>query len=142
MAATVKLHGMAYGGAAVGRLEDGAAVFVHGALEGELAEIEVVERRKNFARGRLLQVLEPSKDRIDPPCPHFKEGCGGCQWQHATYEAQLAFKQQILADQLRRTGGIAEPPFLEPVPSSQPFGYRNVAEFHVGSEGIGFHREA
>src|SRR5439155_7145605 len=63
MAAPVKLHGMAYGGAAVGRLEDGAAVFVHGALEGELAEIDVVERRKNFARGRLLQVLEPSKDR-------------------------------------------------------------------------------
>jgi len=132
---------MAYGGAAVGRLEVGAAVFVQGALEGELAEVDVVERRKSFARGRLVQVLEPSAARVEPPCPHFLEGCGGCQWQHASYEAQLAFKQQILADQLRRGGGIAEPALLDPIPSPQPFGYRNVAEFHLGIGELGFHRE-
>ncbi len=132
---------MAYGGAAVGRLEDGAAVFVHGALPGELAEIELVERKKNFARGRLVQVIEPSKERIQPACPHFLEGCGGCQWQHASYEAQLGFKQQILSDQLRRVGGIADPPLLEPVPSPQPFGYRNSAEFHLADNELGFHRE-
>jgi 23S rRNA (uracil1939-C5)-methyltransferase len=132
---------MAYGGAAVGRLEDGAAVFVHGGLEGELAEVEVVERRKNFARARLVEVVEPSAARVEPPCPHFIEGCGGCQWQHASYEAQLAFKQHILADQLRRGAGIVDPPLLDPVPSPQPFGYRNTAELHVAAGGLGFHRE-
>ncbi len=141
VAVRVSLHGMAYGGAAVGRLEDGPVVFVPGGLQDETAEIAVLERRRNFARGRLLRVLEPAKNRTEPPCVHFREGCGGCQWQHATYGAQLAFKQQILADQLRRTGGIADPPLQEPVPSPQCFQYRNVAEFHLGPEGMGFHRE-
>jgi 23S rRNA (uracil1939-C5)-methyltransferase len=141
MAATVSLHGMAYGGAAVGKLEDGSVVFVHGGLAGETAEIEVLERRRNFARARLIRVLESSKYRTEPPCVHFREGCGGCQWQHATHDAQLAFKQQILADQLRRTGGVADPPLQEPVPSPQHFHYRNLAEFHLGPEGMGFHRE-
>jgi 23S rRNA (uracil1939-C5)-methyltransferase len=141
MVARVKLQGMAYGGAAVGRLDDGAAVFVPGALEGELAEIDVVERKKNFARGRLLEVLEPAAARIEPPCPHFFEGCGGCQWQHASYDAQLRYKQQIVADQLRRMGGIADPILLDPVPSPNAFGYRNTAEFHIDNGAIGFHRE-
>jgi 23S rRNA (uracil1939-C5)-methyltransferase len=137
----VRLHGMAYGGAAVGRLEDGAAVFVHGGLEGELVEVELVERKKNFARGRLVEVLEPTAARVEPPCPHFLEGCGGCQWQHASYEAQLAYKQGILADQLRRMGGIADPPLLPAVPSPFPFGYRNTIELHLGGRLLGFHRE-
>jgi 23S rRNA (uracil1939-C5)-methyltransferase len=137
----VRLHGMAYGGAAVGRLEDGAAVFVQGGLAGELVDLELIERKKNFARGRLIEVLEPAPGRIEPPCPHFLEGCGGCQWQHATYAAQLAYKQAILADQLRRMGGIADPPLQEPLPSALSFGYRNTAEFHLADRRFGFHRE-
>ena len=132
---------MAYGGAAVGRLADGAAVFVHGGLAGELAEVELVERRKSFARARLVQVLEPSQARVAPHCPHFLEGCGGCQWQHAAYQQQLADKQAILADQLRRLGGIESPPLLEPIASPQPFGYRNTAELHLAGSALGLHRE-
>lgn len=132
---------MAYGGAAVGRLDDGAAVFVPGALERELAEIEVIERRKSFARGRLIRVMEAAPARVEPPCPHFLEGCGGCQWQYASYQAQVDYKQRILADQLRRGAGIAEPPLLEPQTSLEPFGYRNTAEFHLSGAGLGFHRE-
>jgi 23S rRNA (uracil1939-C5)-methyltransferase len=132
---------MAYGGAAVGRLEDGAAVFVQGGLPGELVDAELTERKPRFARGRLLEVIEPAPERVAPPCPHFLEGCGGCQWQHAGYEAQVAYKQQILVDHLRRMGGIADPPLLEPVPSPQPFGYRNVAELHIGGKAVGFNRE-
>jgi 23S rRNA (uracil1939-C5)-methyltransferase len=141
MSERVRLHGMAYGGAAVGRLEDGLAVFVNGALPGELAEIDVGERKKNFARGTLIEVAEPVSERIQPPCPHFLQGCGGCDWQYAGYDAQLAYKQAILADQLRRMGGIADAPMLEPVASPLPYGYRNSAEFHVAAGRIGFHRE-
>src|SRR5690348_15061874 len=141
MAASVRLHGMAYGGAAVGRLDDGAAIFVPGGLSSELVDVDVTERRKNFARGRLVRVLEPSNARIEPPCPHFLEGCGGCQWQHAAYDAQVAYKQAILADQLRRGAGIAEPPILEPVPSPNAFEYRNTAELHLSGGQIGFHKE-
>ena len=141
MSERVRLHGMAYGGAAVGRLEDGAAVFVQGGLADEVVDVEVLERKKTFARARLVQVLEPAASRIQPPCPHFLEGCGGCQWQHAAYDAQLAYKQGILADQVRRMGGIADPPLLEPVASALPFGYRNTAEFHLSGRIVGFHRE-
>jgi 23S rRNA (uracil1939-C5)-methyltransferase len=132
---------MAYGGAAVGRLEDGIAIFVQGALPGELVEIEISERRKSFARGRLIAVHEAAAERVHPPCPHFREGCGGCDWQYAGYNAQVNYKQAILADQLKRMGGINHPPLLEPVPSPLPFGYRNSAAFHVAGGNIGFHRE-
>ncbi|MBV9121016.1 MAG: 23S rRNA (uracil(1939)-C(5))-methyltransferase RlmD [Chloroflexi bacterium] len=141
MGERVALHGMAYGGAAVGRLDDGAAVFVHGGLAGETVEVELVERRKRFARGRLVQVLEAAPGRVEAPCPHFREGCGGCQWQHATYDAQLGFRQVILADQLRRFGGIADPLLLDPVRSPEPFGYRVTAELHTRGGRVGFNRE-
>lgn len=141
MSERVRLHGMAYGGAAVARLEDGTAVFVHGGLAGELVEVDIVERKKSFARARLVEVLEPSTARTSPPCPHFLEGCGGCQWQHAAYEQQVAYKQAILADQLQRMGGIAGPPLLDPIASPRPFGYRNAAEVHLDGQALGFHRE-
>ncbi len=132
---------MAYGGAAVGRLSDGAAVFVSGGLPGETVEVDLTDRKKSFARGRLLSVLEASPERVEPPCRHFLYGCGGCQWQYASYASQLSFKQNILADQLRRGGGIAEAVMLESITAPQPFNYRNVAEFHVRDGRIGFNRE-
>jgi 23S rRNA (uracil1939-C5)-methyltransferase len=141
VAEQVRLHGMAYGGTAVGRLADGAAVFVPGGLAGETVELEVAERRRNFARARLVTMLDPSPARVQPPCAHFLEGCGGCQWQHAAYDAQLAFKRDVLLDQLRRLGGIDSPPLLESVPSPLEFGYRSSAEFHVRNGRVGFNRE-
>ncbi|MHB8618324.1 MAG: class I SAM-dependent RNA methyltransferase [Chloroflexota bacterium] len=137
----VRLHGMAYGGSAVGRLPDGAAVFVPRGLPGETVEVEVVERKRTFARGRLLEVLEPAAERVAPPCPHFLRSCGGCQWQQASYPAQLAYKRDILADQLRRAGGIADVPALDPFAAPAALGYRNTADFHVAGGAIGFHRE-
>src|SRR5207248_5386207 len=63
------------------------------------------------------------------------------QWHDASYEAQATNKQAVLADHLRRGGGIIDPPLLEPVLSPQPFNYRNVGEFHVGRKAVGFNRE-
>src|SRR4030042_5012163 len=94
---------LTYGGDALGRLEDGRAVFVPYGLPGERVRIQLVEQREHFARGRLLQVLEASTDRAAPLCKHFGV-CGGCHYQHLSYEAQLGAKAEILRDQLGRIG--------------------------------------
>lgn len=134
----LELTDMAYGGAAVGRYE-GRVVFVPYAIAGERVRVEIVEEKKRYAQARLIDVLAPSPDRVQPPCPHFGPGpegpCGGCQWQHIAYPAQVRFKQAILADQLQRIGGFSDPPLLSPVPSPSPWGYRNQARFGVSPDG-------
>ncbi|HIE38841.1 MAG TPA: class I SAM-dependent RNA methyltransferase, partial [Anaerolineae bacterium] len=136
---TLELTGMAHGGSALGRHE-GKVIFVPYALPGETVRVEVVEGHDRYAHARLLEVLEPSPDRIPPPCPYFgPEGCGGCQWQHAAYEAQLRLKAEVVADQLTRIGRIAEPPVRPTLPDPTGWAYRNQARFHPAPEGgLGF----
>src|SRR5512143_2690907 len=93
----LRLDTMTYGGEALGRHE-GMAIFVTGALPGELVRVTLEENRARFARGRVVEVIEPSPDRITPRCPHFgfdSAACGGCQWQHIDYAAQLQYKTAI-----------------------------------------------
>jgi 23S rRNA (uracil1939-C5)-methyltransferase len=120
---------VAHGGEGVARV-DGKAHFVDGAMPGERVLGEVVKDGGSWARVELRRILEPSAQRIDPPCPHFGV-CGGCQWQYADYPAQLAWKRSILAGQLAHVGKIADPPVHETVPVGPPFGYRNRADFRV-----------
>jgi 23S rRNA (uracil1939-C5)-methyltransferase len=141
---------MAYGGEAVARL-DGRVVFVAGALPGEQVEAEVFEERRSFWRARTVQVLQAAPARVEPPCPIFGV-CGGCQWQHAAYEAQLAFKRHILQEQLERLGGlrgVTVHPTIplgtdEHRPSPAPDGpwyYRNAARLAVLPNGsLGYRR--
>lgn len=84
-------------------------IFVGGALPGETVAAEVVNERKSFARASVLEVLEPSADRIEPPCPHVGRGCGGCDWQHADTEAQHRYRLDLVADVLTRQGAITNP---------------------------------
>ncbi|MER3544060.1 MAG: 23S rRNA (uracil(1939)-C(5))-methyltransferase RlmD [Chloroflexota bacterium] len=134
----LELTDMAYGGAAVGRRE-GRVVFVPYAIAGERVRVEIVEEKKRYAQARLMEILTPSPDRVQPPCPHFGPGpegpCGSCQWQHIAYPAQVRFKQAILADQLRRIGGFSDLSLLPPVPSPSPWAYRNQARFGVSPDG-------
>jgi len=88
---TILIERMAYGGAGVGRLEDGRVCFVHGTLPGERVLVRVYKAKKNFAEADLVEVLEASPRRIIPRCRVFGE-CGGCSYQHADYAAQLEFK--------------------------------------------------
>jgi 23S rRNA (uracil1939-C5)-methyltransferase len=100
-------------------------LFVPGALPGEKIRARVAEAKRQFARGILAEVLEPSPDRVDPPCPSYPR-CGGCQLQHAAYPAQLRYKREFLIDALRRLGpGLPEEPVEECVPSPSPWGYRS-----------------
>ena len=136
---TLQLTAIAHGGAALGRHE-GRVVFVPYALPGETVRAEIVEDKGRYAFARLVEVLEPSSDRVAPPCPYFgPTGCGGCHWQHVDYPAQLRFKSEIVTDQLARIGGIADPPVRPTLPDGSGWAYRNHAQFHPApGEGLGF----
>ncbi len=134
----LSLENPAYGGDTVGRLPDGRAVFVPFSIPGERVKIRVVADKKKFARGELLEVLQPSPFRVQPPCRHFG-ACGGCHYQHISYEQQLVIKRKILQDQLERIGGLENPKVEQVVRSSEMYNYRNQIRFHVGSENkLGF----
>ncbi len=137
----VTLDLLTYGGECMGRLPDGRAVFVPYTLPGEKARIRLVEEKKGYARGELLEVLSPSALRISPRCPHFGD-CGGCHYQHMSYSMQLEAKAAILRDQLQRLGGLDNPPVEETVASPKEWYYRNHVQFHLSPEGkLGFQAE-
>ena len=106
---------MAAGGDALAREASGRVVFVEGALPGERVVVELTDQRKDFARGRVVEVLEPSDARVGAPCGSVARGCGGCQWQHAEIGAQASFKRAIVLDALRRIGRMDDPPVAEDV---------------------------
>jgi tRNA/tmRNA/rRNA uracil-C5-methylase (TrmA/RlmC/RlmD family) len=114
---------IAFGGEGVGRVDD-FVIFVPFVAPGESVEAEVTEVKKRFARARLRQVLEPAAERVAPPCPYFGE-CGGCQYQHLAYPAQLRIKHKQVCDLFERIGGL-DATLVDPViPCPQPYGYRN-----------------
>lgn len=116
-----------YGGAGLGRA-DGKAIFVAGALPGELVEAAINRDKGTYAEAALTSVLEPSRERIEAACPYY-DTCGGCQYQHATYAAQLSIKQSILLESLARAGINDVPPALRH--TAEPWGYRNRIRLHV-----------
>ena len=130
----IQLDKLAYGGDAMGRLDDGRAVFVPFGLPGERVRARLTEEKKNFARGELLEVLEPASIRISAKCRHFGE-CGGCHYQNLPYESQLAAKTEILRDQLQRIGKIEDPPVRPMVGCPNSWNYRNHVQFHLTEDG-------
>ncbi len=136
----VTIDRIAAGGDGVGRLSDGITVFVPRAAPGDRVEIDLVERRKRFARGRVRSVVEGAGSRVEPRCRHYDEDeCGGCQLQHLDYETQLAVKRTMVGDALRRIGkfDVADPPI---VPAEQQWEYRNKVSLAVRGKVIGFRR--
>jgi 23S rRNA (uracil1939-C5)-methyltransferase len=137
---TVTPTSLVYGGEAMGRLPDGRAVFVPYALPGETISVQLVEQKRGYARGELLEVLTPSQARIEPLCLHFGV-CGGCHYQHMSYEDQLTAKTGILGEQLERIGGLVDPPVEPAVSSPNQTLYRNHVQFHLTADGkIGYHK--
>src|SRR4030042_140402 len=99
----VRIERLVYGGDAIGRLEDGRAIFVPFVIPGELVRLRLVEEKPRFARGELVEILEPSPQRVTPRCQHFTY-CGGCHSQHMNYPTQIEAKSAILKEQLVRIG--------------------------------------
>jgi len=135
----LEITDVGFGGKAVGRLEDGRVCFVPDALPAERVQISITRETKRFVEGTLERVLESSPRRVKPPCPYYGT-CGGCSYQHASYEYQVELKTKQVRDVLRRLGGIDQPNVPEGVPSPLPFGYRNRITVHRQGGRIGFHR--
>ena len=117
---------------------DGYNVFVAGGIPGERVVAEVVKVHRKYVSAKVVDVLEASPDRVEPPCPYYGE-CTGCQWQHLSYDAQLKTKHEKVTDALQRVGELAAPPVSEVRPSPDQLGYRNHARFTINRDGaLGF----
>ena len=134
----LKIQDVAFGGKGVGR-ESGKAVFVPYTIDGELVSAKVVREKKQFADGELVDVRESSPDRIQPPCPYFGR-CGGCAYQHISYEHQLAIKWRQTRDVLQRIGKLKDVPTRPIIPSPEQYGYRNRITVHARQGVVGFFR--
>jgi 23S rRNA (uracil1939-C5)-methyltransferase len=132
---SVRIESIGAGGEGVGRLADGRVVFAHRTAPGDLATIEIVEEKARWARGRLLEVVEPAAGRRKPPCPFYAR-CGGCTLEHLEYPAQLEVKRRIVADAMKRIGKLDIEP-SEVVPSPVESRYRNRVSFALRREGAG-----
>ncbi len=119
----VEIVDMAFGGEGVGKLE-GFVIFVPFVITGEAALVEITESKKDFARAKLLQILNPSPDRVDPKCQYFGE-CGGCQYQHIDYKAQQHIKLEQVKNLFRRIGKFSPELIDNLIPCPTPFAYRN-----------------
>ena len=134
----LKIEDMGSEGQGIGRLE-GMAVFIDGAVIGDVVKAELTKLKKNYAFGRLTEILEPSDQREEPACGYAKE-CGGCSLQAMSYAGQLEWKRKMVADKLVRIGGIEGPIVHDTIGMKAPWRYRNKAQFPVGAAAMGFYQ--
>ncbi len=134
----LEINGLTSEGHGVGKIE-GFTVFVEGALPGEKIKIKIVNIRSSYAFGKLLEILNKSKERVEPKCSIVNR-CGGCQLQHLDYQEQLKYKTQHVRDSIERIGGLENILIHEAIGMNDPWRYRNKAQFPVGMGGvIGFY---
>jgi 23S rRNA (uracil1939-C5)-methyltransferase len=127
----LEVHGLGHSGEGVGRYE-GLTVFVPGGAPGDKLRARVSEVKKNYARATLVNVVEPSPNRVVPPCPVVGE-CGGCQLQHIAYPAQLELKRQQVVDAIERIAKLQGVTVHPTLGMGDPWHYRNKAQFPVGA---------
>ncbi|MGW8318026.1 MAG: class I SAM-dependent RNA methyltransferase [Candidatus Promineifilaceae bacterium] len=135
---SLTLTDMANGGLALGRDANERVIFVPQAIPGERVLVSLVEDKKRYGRARLVEVLETSPERVTPQCPHFGP-CGGCQFQHIAYPAQLRYKEAVVRDQLERIGGLSQAEVRPVIANPQPWAYGIEVNFQITDDGrIGF----
>ena len=138
----IEITSLAYGGAGVGRLEDGRAAFVAGAFPGDTVEARIVESKERFARCVVDELQQAAPERVQPMCEYAASGiCGGCPWALLDYAAQLHWKRQMLVDALTRIAKLGPERVERCVPdcvqSKRTWNYRNKVEFEVGQDVAG-----
>ncbi len=129
------LDAPAYGGSAIAR-HQGRAIFVPYGVPGETVRAHIVSDKGRYAFADIADILAPAPARVPPPCPYFGAGrCGGCHYQHIDYTAQLAYKQQIVAEQFARVGKLTDAPVQPTLAAPDPWHYRTHATFRVTATG-------
>jgi len=128
----LEVTGYAAGGKSIAKLE-GKVVFIEGAVPGDVVDVRLSKNKKDWAEGKAIRFERFSQDRVVPFCKHFGV-CGGCKWQMLPYEKQLQYKQQEVADQMKRIGKIDLPEMLPIAGSSETIYYRNKLEFTFSSK--------
>ncbi|HXQ75792.1 MAG TPA: TRAM domain-containing protein [Acidimicrobiales bacterium] len=129
---------MASGGDAVARDPAGKAVFVRGALPGERVRVRLVADHATYAVGLVDEVLDPSPDRVTPPCPEVVRGCGACQWQHVSVAGQRRLKERFVVEAIERAG--VECPAPSAAVELTPWAFRTTISAGVAHGRAGFHQ--
>ncbi len=131
----LQIEKLSFSGDGIGRFE-GLVYFVPFSAPGDLLKVRVTEKKKNFARAEIVEILRPGASRVRPACPVFGR-CGGCTWQHVSYEEQLRQKQQIVEEQLKKV--LLPDTKIHPIiPSPKPFRYRNRIQLKFDGQRLGF----
>ncbi|MBO5193630.1 MAG: TRAM domain-containing protein, partial [Bacteroidales bacterium] len=123
----VEIEAVAAEGKALAHV-DGAVLFVQFAVPGDIVDVKVTKKKKNYMEGFILRIVRPSEHRLEPFCSHFGI-CGGCKWQPLPYKMQLEAKRQQVYDQLVRIGHLDVPEIQPIVASDRTTYYRNKLEF-------------
>jgi 23S rRNA (uracil-5-)-methyltransferase rumA len=122
-------------GEGIGKV-DGYTLFVKDTVIGDVVRVKIMKAKKNYGYARLMDIIKPSKDRVEPACPIARQ-CGGCQIQAMNYNAQLKYKQKLVKDNLLRISGLTEGvdyEMCEILGMDTPFRYRNKAQYPVGED--------
>ncbi|MCI2779610.1 23S rRNA (uracil(1939)-C(5))-methyltransferase RlmD [Clostridium perfringens] len=120
-----------YEGEGIAKIDNKYPIFIEGALKGEKVKVRIVKVNKNFAYGKLMEVLEASEERVNPPCAIYKR-CGGCKLQHASYKAQLDFKWDRVKDCVSKIGKLDSSIVKYPLGMENPWRYRNKVQLPIG----------
>jgi 23S rRNA (uracil1939-C5)-methyltransferase len=134
----VTIEKMVYGGAGLARTDQGV-LFVPRTAPGDVVEVEIYDRKKDYSSARVTSIIQPSPDRQTPDCPNY-ESAGCCHWQHIRYDRQLQIKEAVLRETLQRAGRIAWDGPIQVI-SGPDRNYRLRATFHVRDRQVGFVRE-
>lgn len=126
----VKIDSLGYEGEGVAKI-DRFPIFIPGALKGETVKVEIIKSKKNYAFGKLLEIIEECNERKEPECINY-EKCGGCTLMHSNYEGQLNFKYNRVKECIERIGGINGEIVKYPIGMEMPYRYRNKGIFSVG----------
>lgn len=122
--------GTGYEGEGIAKI-DGYPIFIEGAIEGEKVKALIVKAKKNFAYGKLIEIIEPSNERVEPKCSYYKR-CGGCSLQHMSYNKQLEYKYDRVKDCISKIGGLNKDLVKFPLGMVKPERYRNKVQLPVG----------
>jgi len=138
----LRIIDIASDGRGVARLEDGRVTLIEDVIDGELVRARITVERKKHLEAEIVEILEPSPHRMEPPCPIYGP-CGGCRYQHIDYPHQLFLKTKQVQDALERIGGLSEVTVEPTVACPRPYGYRNKIALHSigkrnGEQYLGF----